>query len=101
MYKVTFAFINQPKILCCKKIEEGPLYFTTLMGIIRNPEINPNHNYGFKNNFLVTDSYDEFKDRKMIKVPINCILLIEEFDVQKLKNYKVIAEDDDNVLEMR
>lgn len=93
MYKVTFGFLGKPKVLCCKKLEEGPHFFNTLIDIVRNPEVVPNAIYSLNSNNLMLDSYEEFQDRKFVRVPINHILLIEQFDLKKIKNFKMIENE--------
>lgn len=66
--------------------------FVTLSEILRNPEEKGGHPLLNP----VTDSYPEFKNRKMLRVPITAILLIEGFEHKALK----IVGEDNNLYEL-
>lgn len=95
MFKVTFVYLQKVESLCCKKIEDTVLIFLVLKDIIRDPNNNKDFMYTINHQgYLVNDSFEKFKNRKMIRIPIGHILLVEEFELTQLKNNNVVSLND-------
>lgn len=93
MFKVTFLYLNQIKVLYCDDVDATGM-LVTVKGIVRNPEKGCVRYDVLKNESALLDSYPEFKDRTLIRIPISMVLLIESFDYPV---FRLIDEVRDNL----